>query len=58
MRVLSVDLTRFKHNILQTDGHPKVNKQSFLSIEMFVKSHKFQPAYIRGGSRGGVMGGR
>ena len=43
---ISVDLTRFKRNILQTDGHPRVNKQSFLRIEMFVKSHNFQPAYM------------
>ena len=43
---ISVDLTRFKRNVLQTDGHPKVNKQSFVSIEMFVKSHNFQPAYM------------
>ena len=43
---ISVDLTRFKRNVLQTDHHPKVNKQSFLSIEMFVKSHNFQPAYM------------
>ena len=43
---ISVDLTRFKRNVLQTDQHPKVNKQSFLSIEMFVKSHNFQPAYM------------
>ena len=43
---ISVDLTRFKRSILQTDRHPTVNKQSFLYIEMFVKSHNFQPAYM------------
>lgn len=43
---ISVDLTRFKRNVLQTDGHPRVNKQSFLNIEMFVKSRNFQPAYM------------
>ena len=43
---ISVDLTRFKRNVLQTDRHPRVNKQSFLSIEIFVKTHNFQPAYM------------
>ena len=43
---ISVDLTRFKRTVLQANQHPKVNKQSVLSIEMFVKSHNFQPAYM------------
>lgn len=43
---ISVDLTRFKRTVLQVDNHPKVNKQSVLSIEMFIKSHNFQPAYM------------
>ena len=32
--------------MLQTDRHPTVNKQNFLNIEMFVKTHNFQPAYV------------
>ena len=43
---ISVDLTRFKRNVFQTNGHPKVNKQSFMRIEVFVKTSKFQPAYM------------
>ena len=43
---ISVDLTRFKSNIIQSDKHPRVNKQSLLSIEMFVKSTNFQPAFL------------
>ena len=43
---ISVDLTRFKRDVLVSSGHPKVNKQSFLTIEMFVKTKNFQPAYM------------
>ena len=43
---ISVDLTKFKRNILQTNRHPKVWKQTFLSIEVFVKTTKFQTAYM------------
>ncbi len=43
---ISVDLTRFKSDILRTDRHPTVNKQSFLSIEMFVKTESNIPAFL------------
>ena len=43
---ISVDLTRFKRNVLQTDRHPGVKKQSIVSIEMFVKTVNFQRAYL------------
>ena len=43
---ISVDLTRFKKNVLRSHNHPKVNKQCFLSIEMFVKTECSQPAYL------------
>ena len=43
---ISVDLTRFKGNILRACKHPKVNKQNFLSIEMFVRTTNFKMAYM------------
>ena len=43
---ISVDLTRFKSDVLRIDNHPVVNKQCFLSIEMFVKTEPHLPAYL------------
>ena len=43
---ISVDLTRFKRNVFQADEHPKVKKQNFLKIEMFVRTTDFKVAYM------------
>lgn len=43
---ISVDLTRFRRNILSSSNHPKVNKESVMSVEIFVKSHHEVPAYL------------
>ena len=43
---ISVDLTRFKRDVLTTDNHPTVKKVSVSSIEVFVKSRSQDPAYL------------
>lgn len=44
---ISVDLTKFKHNILQGDKpHPKVNKQELQFIEVFVKNTSSDSTYF------------
>ena len=43
---ISVDLTRFRSNILTKDRHPRVRKESVVSIEVFVRSYSEEPAYL------------
>ena len=43
---MSVDLTRFKQDILTKLKHPKVRKENFHCIEVFVKSTDHTPAHF------------
>ena len=43
---ISVDLTRFKQDILSKLKHPTVKKQKFHTVELFVKSAHKEPAYF------------
>ena len=43
---ISVDLTRFKQDILTKLQHPKVRKETFHCIEVFVKSVDHKPAHF------------
>ena len=44
---LSVDLTQFRSDIIRSIKHPKVNKQEFQEIEVFVKRYSIhEPAYF------------
>ena len=43
---ISVDLTRFKRDILTKLKHPKVRKENFHCIEVFVKQPDHQPAHF------------
>ena len=43
---ISVDLTRFKRDILDKEKHPKVKKESVSRIEVFVKSQSQDPVYL------------
>ena len=43
---ISVDLTRFKKDILTKLKHPKVRKDSFYCIEVFVRTTDHKPAYF------------
>ena len=43
---VSIDLTRFKQNILRGDRHPRVNKQNYLAIEVYVKSFESETGYL------------
>ncbi len=43
---ISVDLTRFKQSILRDNHHPRVNKQSYSSIECYIKCINNEAAYF------------
>ncbi len=43
---ISVDLTRFSSDVLSRHNHPKVKKEGVSSVEVFVKSHSLEPAYL------------
>ena len=43
---VSIDLTRFRGDILRTRQHPTITKQVFTSIEIFVQTKRNEPAYF------------
>ena len=43
---VSIDLTRFRGDILRTRQHPTINKQVFTSMEIFVQTRRNEPAYF------------
>ena len=43
---ISVDLTQFKQDILTKEQHPKVRKESFQCMEVFVRTTGHKPAYF------------
>ena len=43
---VSIDLTRFKKDIIRESGHPRVNKQSYSAIECYVKCFDDETGYF------------